>query len=199
MKVYEYKGKSLEEIFENENLNKEDIVYKSLDEEKSLFKGTKQVIKVVELKDISDFIKEKALEITKLMGIEANAEANIRERIVNVSIHSDQNPLLIGQKGKTLEALKTIIKQMLLKETGMYLKFNLDIGEYKKEHEKQLKVLAKRVAREVSHSKVEAKLDPMNSFERKVIHSELTDNKYVETVSEGEEPNRYIVIKPKGN
>ena len=65
----------------------------------------------------------------------------------------------------------------------------------KREH--SLERLAKRIAREVGQSKVAAKLDPMNSYERRIIHNILTNNKKVYTESEGEEPNRYVVIKPK--
>ena len=83
------------------------------------------------------------------------------------------------------------------KEIDKYFNLTIDIGEYKKERENRLERLAKKVAREVAYSKVEAKLDPMNSYERRIIHTILAENKKVITESEGEEPNRYVVIKPK--
>ena len=75
--------------------------------------------------------------------------------------------------------------------------FTIDIGEYKKQHEERLIRLAKKIAKEVATSKIEAKLDPMNSYERRIIHTTLAEDNRVRTESEGEEPNRYVVIKPK--
>ena len=71
------------------------------------------------------------------------------------------------------------------------------VNEYKEKREKSLEGLAKRVAREVAATKIEVKLDSMNSYERRIIHNILTNNKRVYTESEGEEPNRYVVVKPK--
>ena len=67
----------------------------------------------------------------------------------------------------------------------------------KEKHEKSLEILAKKIAKEVATTKIEAKLDSMNSYERRIIHNTLTNNKKVYTESEGEEPNRYVIIKPK--
>ena len=78
-----------------------------------------------------------------------------------------------------------------------YFKFNLDVGEYKQAKEQKLIRIAKKVAKQVAISKVAVNLDPMNSYERRIIHTNLQDNKKVVTESEGEEPNRYVVIKPK--
>ena len=84
-----------------------------------------------------------------------------------------------------------------MRETGHNFKFNIDINSYKEKREKSLENLAKRVAREVATTKIPVKLDSMNSYERRIIHNILTDNKKVYTESEGEEPNRCVVIKPK--
>ena len=131
------------------------------------------------------------------MGLTANLEVKKREDNVTFTVFSDNNSILIGKNGRTLESITTIVKQAVHKEIGKYFNLTIDIGEYKKERENRLERLAKKVAREVSYSKVEAKLDPMNSYERRIIHTILADNKKVITESEGEEPNRYVVIKPK--
>ena len=98
-----------------------------------------------------------------------------------------------------MEALNTVLRQAILTETGEFYKFTLDVNEYKERKQENLIRLAKTTAREVGKTKIEAKLDPMNSFERRLIHTALADHKYVVTESIGEEPNRYIVIKPKAN
>ena len=94
-----------------------------------------------------------------------------------------------------MNALSTVVKQIIQTELGIYYKFNLDVGEYKLKQQKNLERMAKRVAREVAKSKVEVKLDPMNSYERRIIHNILNDDRYVYTESVGEEPNRCVVIK----
>ena len=74
---------------------------------------------------------------------------------------------------------------------------DIDINSYKEKHEKSIEHLAKKIAREVAESKIPVKLDSMNSYERRIVHSILSDDKYVYTESIGEEPNRCVVIKPK--
>ena len=90
-----------------------------------------------------------------------------------------------------------MVNQHINKELGKNYKFIIDINSYKEKREKQLEQLAKRVASEVANTKIEVKMDSMNSYERRIIHNVLTNNKRVYTESEGEEPNRYVVVKPK--
>ena len=112
-------------------------------------------------------------------------------------LYSDNDSLLIGKNGKNLQALSKVVSQALTKQINQSFKFMLDVNDYKEKQEKKLIRLAKNIAREVKESKVEAKLDSMNSYERRIIHNTLTNNKYVYTESVGEEPNRCVVIKPK--
>ena len=79
---------------------------------------------------------------------------------------------------------------------GKPYRFVIDVSDYKENNDLRLERLARKIARDVKFSKVEAKLDPMNSYERRIIHNALSKNKYVTTESEGEEPNRCVVIKP---
>ena len=131
------------------------------------------------------------------MGLSCNLEVKKRENGLNITVISDNNSILIGKNGRTLDSLTAIIKHAVYNEIGEYYPFVLDIGEYKQAREQKLERMAKKVAREVAYTKVEAKLDPMNSYERRIIHSILADNKKVITESEGEEPNRCVVIKPR--
>ena len=131
------------------------------------------------------------------MGYTVNIEIKNKEEVPKYIIFSDNDALLIGKNGKNLKALTTIVNGYLNTELGRTYKFIIDVNEYKEKREHNLERLAKRVAREVATTKVEAKLDSMNSYERRIIHSILSNNKRVYTESEGEEPNRYVVIKPK--
>ena len=131
------------------------------------------------------------------MGAKSNLEVKRREKSISVTIFSENNAILIGKNGKNLKALSIIVAQHIMRETGHSFKFNIDINSYKEKREKSLENLAKRVAREVATTKIPVKLDSMNSYERRIIHNILTNNKKVYTESEGEEPNRCVVIKPK--
>ena len=131
------------------------------------------------------------------MGITANLEVRRREDNITIKIFSDHNAVLIGRNGTTVEALQTIIRQIVLNETNTFISIILDVEDYKDKRKRNIEYLAKKVAREVAKTKVEAKLDSMNSYERRIVHSILSEDKYVYTESTGEEPNRCVVIKPK--
>ena len=199
MERYTYVGKTEEEALEGAykelNVSKEDIVFNNNEQKGGLFKSKKVEVEVIKKSDIHNFIKETLLKITKDMGFDVNAEVKVRDDILNITLFSDKNNLLIGKDGKNMSALSTVVRQIVFNELGYYYKFNLDVGEYKLKQQKNLERMAHRLAREVAKTKVEVKLDPMNSYERRIIHNTLNDDRYVYTESFGEEPNRYVVIK----
>lgn len=112
-------------------------------------------------------------------------------------IQSKENALLIGRDGKTLDAIQTLLKTYLHNYTDEKLTVSLDIGQYKQNRKKQLEILATKLAKEVAFTRVEVHLDPMNSYERRIIHTKLAEWRDVYTESEGEGENRQIVIKPR--
>ena len=114
---------------------------------------------------------------------------------INYVIESSENPLLIGIRGKTLESLSLLIKNLLGTYTKDKLIVSLDIGNYRANRIRQLEILATKTAKEVAKTKVDAKLRPMNSFERRVIHEKLSDWHDVYTESDGEGEERAIVTK----
>ena len=162
-----------------------------------LFKSSKVEIEVIEKREVVKYIKDYLVKLLKDLGFQANVEIKNKETVPNYTIYSDNDALLIGKNGKNLKALSVIVNQHINKELGRTYKFIIDINSYKEKHEKQLEQLAKRIAREVASTKIEVKMDSMNSYERRIIHNALTNNKRVYTESEGEEPNRYVVVKPK--
>ena len=202
MEKHNYVGKTKEEAIQlaKEELQEveENLFIKELESTKGgLFKSKKVEIQVIEKREVIKDIKDYLVRILKAMGYNVNIEVKNKEEVPKYIIFSDNDALLIGKNGKNLKALSTIVSQYLNKELGKNYKFILDVNEYKEKREKSLERLAKRIAREVATTKVEAKLDSMNSYERRIIHNVLTNNKRVYTESEGEEPNRYVVIKPK--
>ena len=202
MEKHKYSGKTKEEAIQNakEDLQEveENLFIKELGESKGgLFKSKKVEIEVIEKREVVKHIKEYLVQILKDMGFNVNVEVKNKEDVPKYVIFSDNDALLIGKNGKNLKALSMVVSQHLNTELGRNYKFMIDINEYKEKREKSLERLAKRVAREVRTTKVEAKLDSMNSYERRIIHNALTNFKGVYTESEGEEPNRYVVVKPK--
>lgn len=201
MKKHEFIGKNREEALQlaldELGVEESELIINEKEQKGGLFKSKKIVLEVVKVDEIVNFIKESLVNITKAMGVEVRTEVKERNGILNIVLYSENNSILIGKNGRTIDALSLVVKQMIQNEVGKPFKFNLDVAEYKLKQQKRLESLAKRVAREVAKTKIDAKLDPMNSYERRIVHNILTDNEFVYTESEGEEPNRYVVIKSK--
>lgn len=135
----------------------------------------------------------KALNI----GYQIEARSIGGEQQIHYIVDSYENSLLIGVKGKTLEALQILLRNLISTYTKDHIITTLDIGGYRSNRAHQLEILATKTAKEVAKTKVAVKLQPMNSFERRVIHEKLSDWRDIYTESEGEGENRAIVIKPK--
>lgn len=201
MDKYVYSGKTKEEALEKalEELmvNESEIYIKETEQKVGLFKNKKIELEIIKKVDVVEDLKCFIKNITKLMGIEANLEIKNRDDNVSITLYSDNNNILIGKGGRTLDSISMIAKQYIKNEIGTNFRFQLDVGEYKVKQQKNIEYLAKKIAREVAKTKIEAKLDPMNSYERRLVHSILSDNDKVYTESIGEEPNRAVVIKPR--
>lgn len=194
-----YEAKTLNEATSKAILDlsvpEEDLIIKILEEKGGLFK--KCIIEVTTVNNVINHLKDIITEITKLMNIEVNLEVRRRENTINIKLFSDNNAILIGKNGRTISALQLLLKQMLYNEIGDKVKILLDVENYKEKRVKNLTYLAKKVAKEVADTKIEVQLERMNSYERRIIHEALADNKYVYTESFGEEPERYVVVKPR--
>ena len=200
MKKYTYQAKTFEEA-KNMALaelmeQQENLYIKEIESSTKLF-NKKSVIEVVKKEDVLEYIKELIKNITKYMGLSVNMEVKKREDNVTISLYSDNNAILIGKDARTLNALTTIIKQAIFNQIGTYYNFVLDVSEYKEKQQFFIERAAKKTAKEVARTKIEAKLEPMNSYERRIVHNVLTNFRGVYTESEGVEPHRYVVIKPK--
>ena len=202
MEKHKFQGKTKEEAIQNATVELQEVetnlIIKELETIKGgLFKSPKVEIEVIEKREVVKYIKDYIVKLLKDLGFQANVEIKNKETVPTYTIYSDNDALLIGKNGKNLKALSVVVNQHINKEIGKTYKFIIDINSYKQKREKQLEQLARRVAREVANTKIEVKMDSMNSYERRIIHNALTNNKRVFTESEGEEPNRYVVVKPK--
>lgn len=200
MEKHRFVGKTYEEAVNKAKIElqelEENLIINVIDEKKSLL-SKKCEIEVIEKREIKNFIKEKLVNILREMGYQAEVEIQLKQDIPTYRIYSNNDSLLIGKNGKNLEALQIVLRQIVNTETGINYKFFLDVSDYKEKNEHHLEVLARRLAREVATTKIEVKMDSMNSYERRIVHNVLTNNKKVYTESVGEEPNRCVVIKPR--
>lgn len=194
---YEGKTKSevLEKCLKDLNLPEEELFIKEEESEAKLFKAKKYIVEAIEKKEIIKYIKEYLQEIDKSFNIELKSEVNENENIIKVNLVSNNNPILIGKDGKNIEALQTLIRNSIKNQTGIDIKVNIDASNYKKKKEENFEKEIKKLAKEVSKTHIDIKLDPMNSYKRRLVHNIVSKFKDLKTESLGEEPERYTIIK----
>lgn len=202
MKVYAYEGKSLEEAKNNAlselDLNEEEVLIKRKEsEEAGLFKNKKSICQVIIKDEIINYIKDYINKIGELMGIKINIECKKREKYIKINLFTDNNAIIIGKRGKTIDALQKLIRQSIYINTGFLVNLILDVEDYKEKQYNNLEREVKIMAKKVISLKSEVKLDDMNSYARRIVHESLAEYEGVYTISEGEEPNRHIIIKPQ--
>lgn len=191
------KADAIDEAKNNLLKSEEDLLIKEIESKKNLFGKKNTKIEVIDKKDVMNFIKELLREIITNMGLNPKFELKKREDNFIIEIFSDNNAILIGKNGRTIDALQTIVRQAVYKEINEQFNFIIDVSGYKQKNQVRLEKLAKWTAKEVAQTKIEVKLDPMNSYERRIIHSVLSNSKDICTTSVGEEPNRCVIIKLK--
>ncbi len=201
MELYLYEGKNEEETLKKAlddlKIEESDVLYKKETTKGGLFKSESYKFTIVRINDVSEYIKGFLSEATKNMNLEVSFETNIRDKQINIKMFSDNNAILIGKNGKTLSALTVLTKQAVYNQIGIFPYVNLDVENYKDKQVKHIERLAKTIAKEVQKTKTPVSMENMNSYERRIVHNVLTDFKGIKTVSEGKEPERYVVVKPK--
>ena len=194
-------GKTKEEILNKylseNNLEEKDIFYTESEIKGGLLKSKKVELEIVSKKDIINFIKEFIENLSKNMGITINSEVRENEGIYNVLLVTDNNPIIIGKDGRTIDAIQLLIRQALTTQVGKNIKVIVDASDYRNNKQRNFEREIKKIAKEVLKTRLEAKLDPMNSYNRRIVHSLLADYENIETESFGETPNRYVVIRYK--
>ena len=187
-------NKGSEQLYLSPNKLKATVIK---EDEVELEKG-KELYLVTPNIDLTTEGKQYLESIIGALGIDLKME--IRSPKANeifYSIKTKENALLIGREGKTLLAFQMLLRSHLQSFTNDDLLISLDIGNYHKNRKRQLEILATQNAKEVVNTLIAIKLEPMNSFDRRIIHEKLSDWRDVETVSEGEGEDRAIVIRPK--
>ena len=180
------------------------VSYFHLSEEKiflNILEEDEDGFKVEALVDINLALEGKKYIESILQAMNITYQLEVRslnnETEIYYNIHTDENPLLIGVKGKTLDALQVLVRNLLQTYSKELVVVNVDVGSYRENRKHQLEVLATKIAKEVAKTKVPVKLKPMSSYERRIIHNKLSEWRDVFTESEGEGSDRCLVIKPK--
>ena len=198
-KVFE--GKNKEELL-NKALNElnasQDEVYYNVEETVSggLFKSKKYTINIILKQDVVEYAKNYLKNVLDLMGINAELEVQKRDNYIKINMFSDNNAILIGKNGRTMSSMQQLLRQTIKNKLNIKINIILDVEEYKIKQQKNIERLAVKLAKDVIRTNIEVKMDSMNSYERRLVHSRLADFDGVKTESTGEEPNRCVVIKP---
>ena len=197
IKVYKYEG-----------IDEEDCLTKCIEELdtyacdlfiNNIESDEKYIIEVIKKEDIISYIKDYLKNLCSKMNLDLNLEVREEENIFDVTMVSNNNPILIGKDGKNLNSIQQLLRQSLKNLTNIDIKVNLDASNYKAKKVRGFEYQIKNIVREVQKTKVDTKLDPMNSYQRRIVHSLLSDFSNVTTESVGEEPNRCVVIKYIGD
>ena len=151
-----------------------------------------------ELIDVQDHAALKFLEeVTKEMGLDLDIKAKAGKETLYIDIQGKDSGTVIGKRGQTLDAIQYLTSLVVNKEQSGYTRVVIDAENYRAKREKTLELLAIRLAKKVGKTKRSIKLEPMNPYERKVIHATLQNHPYVTTRSEGQDPYRRVIIELK--
>lgn len=129
--------------------------------------------------------------------VEITSEYNTADGSLEVDFEGQDMGILIGKRGQTLDSLQYLTSLVVNKEQKDYVRVKLDTENYRKRRKETLENLARNIAYKVKKTRRPVSLEPMNPYERRIIHSALQGNKFVETYSEGSEPYRHVVVAPK--
>ncbi len=199
----EFSAKTADEALTNALIQMEttsdQIEYEVIEEEKSGILGLfskPAVIRVRKKEDVIDVVHHflaKTFEAMNL-SVEVELEFNEEEKEIQIELKGEEMGMLIGKRGQTLDSLQYLTSLVANKKSEDYIKIKIDTENYRQRRKETIENLARNVASKVKKTGRPAFLEPMNPYERRIIHAELQGDKYVDTHSEGEEPHRKVVV-----
>jgi spoIIIJ-associated protein len=194
----QYTTKTLEEALaeaeKNLGIPAKDLSYQIIEEKIGLF-SKKVVVEVYEMSDVVKFAQDYLVKAISLLGIEVKTTASLNEGIINVTLDTTRNPILIGKNGKTLQALNELVRLATSSKFKRRYRILLDINDYKEGKYDKVISIAKRIARDVARTKIDVTLDPMPADERRVVHNALSGMPNIKTESVGEGHRRAICLR----
>lgn len=156
-------------------------------------------VEITVKEDVEQIAKDFLGKILGQMHIEADIETKLEDDVLHIEIQGKNMGIIIGRRGETLDALQYLTSLTINKGKDQYTRVVLDTENYRSKREKTLQQLAERLARKVERTNKKVMLEPMNPYERRIIHSHLQDHPKVSTYSEGEDPYRKVVISLKSH
>ncbi|MBQ7765397.1 MAG: protein jag [Lachnospiraceae bacterium] len=209
MEFMEFSAKTVQDAITNAcqhfTVASDSLEYEVVEEGSSGFLGfnakpavikARVLVKEVSVEDkAKDFLKD----VLASMDIPATVEATYseEEKTLEVVLNGEDMGVLIGKRGQTLDSLQYLVSLVVNKGTSEYIRVKVDTENYRERRKLTLENLAKNIAFKVKRTKRSVSLEPMNPYERRIIHSALQNDKYVTTHSEGEEPYRKVVVSLK--
>ena len=178
------------------------LEYEVIEEGSSGFLGIgakPAVIKARIKNSVADKAKEFLKEVFDAMNMVVVIDVKYDEenRNIDIELSGDEMGVLIGKRGQTLDSFQYLVSLVVNKDEDEYIRVKVDTEDYRKRRKETLENLAKNIAYKVKRTKRPVSLEPMNPYERRIIHSALQNDKYVTTHSEGEEPFRRVVVTLK--
>ena len=195
MKVFQ--GKTPEDALklasEELGIPVEELIYSVEDKKVGIF-NKKYVVDIYELSDVIQYAEDYILRVIDAFGIESTVKTRLDDEIIRITIDSTHNPILIGNGGKTLQALNELVKVAVSNHFRHKFRILLDVNGYKDKKYDKLVKMARRIAREVQKTKTTYTFDPMPADERRVIHNACSGMKNIKTESVGEGSHRQLQI-----
>lgn len=206
MDFIEFSAKTVEEALTEASVSlgipSNELEYEVIEKGSTGFLGIgskNAVIKVRKKFSVEESVKEFLNSVFKAMEMEVEIIVKVDEfdKLIDIELKGDDMGILIGKRGQTLDSLQYLTNLAVNKNSENYYKVKVDTEDYRKRRKETLENLAKNIAYKVKRTKRAVELEPMNPFERRVIHSALQNDKYVTTHSEGDEPYRHVVVTLK--
>ncbi len=208
MEYQEFTGKTLSDAVTNALIaletSRDNLEYEVIEKGSNGFLGIgardakiRAKLKVLPKKSIEEVASDFLKSVFQAMNLEVKVIINVHEDMMDVELSGDEMGILIGKRGQTLDSLQYLLSLVVNKESESDGKVKVDTENYRQRRRETLEGLAKNIAFKVKRTKRSVSLEPMNPFERRVIHSALQNDRYVTTKSEGEEPYRHVVVSLK--
>jgi len=194
-------NEAVKEALKQLQANREEVEITILDEGKKglfgLFGKKPARVKVTLNQNPSKIVHDFLSDIVEKMGIKADILVKQKGKVINIQLSGDKMSMLIGKRGQTLNSLQYLTQLVANRYSNHYLQIILDAENYREKRKETLQQLAGKLAKQAIRTSKNVSLEPMPSYERKVIHAALAEFKDIKTYSVGEEPNRHLVIAPK--
>ena len=205
MEILTFEGKTLADAITNASVSlgvaSTELKYEVVSEGSTGFLGMfakPAIIKVEQKADMTERAKEFLERLFGAMKVETEIKAQMEdEENMSIEISGPDMGILIGKRGQTLDSIQYLTSLYVNKESESYIRVKIDTENYRERRKETLETLAKNIAYKVKRTRKSVYLEPMNPYERRIIHSALQNDKYVCTKSEGEEPYRKVVVMLK--